>query len=97
MEHWKGLMSYPQFSGLDNQCYFRLEDKMIRALKTNRVPVVDQVSKIRDYLAGHLLQMVPESVKLAKVAFDTPKSRYGDEDRVMMLRVKELKKTGPQT
>ena len=40
--------------------------------------------------------MVPESVKLAKDAFDTLKSSYGDEDHVMMLRVKELKKIGPK-
>ena len=40
--------------------------------------------------------MVPESVKSAKDAFDTLNSRYGDEDRVMMLRVKELKKIGPK-
>jgi hypothetical protein len=57
---------------------------------------LDQVAKIRDNLSLHPLQMVPESVKLAKDAFDTLKSRYGDEDHVMMLRVKELKKTGPK-
>ena len=28
------LMSYPQFSGLYTQCYFRWEEKMIRALKS---------------------------------------------------------------
>ena len=27
------LMSYPHFSGLDSQCYFRSEEKMLRALK----------------------------------------------------------------
>ena len=40
--------------------------------------------------------MVPWSVMSAKDAFDTLNSRYGDEDRVMMLRVKELKKIGPK-
>ena len=53
------------------------EEKIIRALKTNRVPAVDQVSKLWDNLSGHFLQMVPESVKLAKTAFYNLKSRYG--------------------
>ena len=67
---------------------------MKRALRTNRVPAIDQVAKIRQHLSGHPLLMVPDSVKLAKSAFETLKSRYGDEDRVVKLRVKELKKTG---
>ena len=47
---------------------------MVRALRTNKVPAIDQVVKIRSVLSG----MVPESVKLAKSAL---RSRYGDEDQ----------------
>ena len=65
-------------------------------MKTNKVPAVDQVAKIRDNLSLHPLQVVPESVKSTKDAIATIKSRYGDKDRVIMLRVKELKKMGPK-
>ena len=41
------LMDYPPFAGLDSQCYLKWEEKMIRALRVNRVPAVDQVAKIR--------------------------------------------------
>ena len=33
---------------------------------------------------------------LTVALFDTLSSRYGDEDRAMTLRKKELKKTGPK-
>jgi hypothetical protein len=60
------------------------------------VPLIDQVPKMREYLAGHALNMVPESVKEMNVAFDTLRSRYGDEERVLNLRIGELKRTGPK-
>ena len=31
------LMEYPQFGGLDSQCYFKWEEKMTRALRFNKV------------------------------------------------------------
>ena len=77
--------------GKDSQCY---EEKMQRALRVNKVPLIDQVAKIRATLSGHPLSKVPESVKLAKDAFKTLRSRYGDEERVLALRLKELKKSG---
>ena len=52
------LMDYPVFAGLDSQCYLRWEEKMIRALRVNRVPAVDQVAKIKKVLSGHQLNMV---------------------------------------
>ena len=66
-------MDYPKFSGQDTQCYMVWEEKMQYALWTNRVPAVDKVTKIRQHLSGHPLLMVPDSVKLAKSAFDTLK------------------------
>ena len=88
------LMEYPKFGGKDWQCYFQYEEKMIRALTINKVPLIDQVAKIRESLSGHSLVLVPESIKLAKVAFQTLCSRYGDEDRVLTNRLNELKKSG---
>ena len=63
------LMDYPSFAGKDQECYFQYEEKMTRALRVNKVPVVDQVAKIRASLKDHPLSLVPESTKLAKDAF----------------------------
>ena len=38
----------------------------MRTLKVNKVPLVDQVAKIRALLSGHPLSMVPESLRLSK-------------------------------
>ena len=93
------LMDYPSFAGKDKECYFQFEEKMTRALRVNKVPLVDQVAKIRTSLREHPLSLVPESTKLAKDAFLALRARYGDEERVMSLRLAELKKCGkmPET
>ena len=72
---------------------------MTRALRVNKVPMVDQVATIRASLREHPLSLVPESTKLAKDAFLALRARYGDEERVMSLRLGELKKCGkmPET
>jgi hypothetical protein len=88
------LMEYPKFAGLDSQCFLKFEDKMRRSLKSNKVPLIDQVPKLREYLTGQALNMVPESVKVIDVAFETLRSRYGDEERVLGLKIGDLKKTG---
>ena len=46
------LMDYPKFKGQDSQCYFKLEVKMIRALKTNRFPIP---SFVHPQVSGHCL------------------------------------------
>ena len=88
------LMDYPSFGGKDQECYLQFEEKMIRALRVNKVPVIDQVAKIRASLKDYPLCLVPESTKLAKDAFQALRARYGDEERVLEMRKKELKKCG---
>ena len=56
--------------------------------------MIDQVAKIRASLKGHPLTLVPESTKLAKDAFLIIRARYGDEERVLKLRLEELKNCG---
>ena len=34
------LMDYPSLAGKDQECYFQYEEKMTRALRVNKVPVV---------------------------------------------------------
>ena len=47
-------------------------------------------------MSGHPLALVPESIKNVETAFSELRARYGDEERVLGLRVSELKKLGPQ-
>ena len=86
------LLEYPKFAGCDTQCYFTFEEKVIHCLKSNKVPRVDQTAKLREQLSGHPL--VPESIKNIEDPFSALRSRYGDEERVLNLRVSALKKLG---
>ena len=88
------LAEYPKFSGKDSQCFFTFEEKVRRCLKSNRVPRRDQAAELRKQLSGHPLGLVPESIQDVDVAFDALRTRYGDEERVLGLRVAELKNMG---
>ena len=55
----------------------------------------DQTTKLKVHLSGHPLALVPESIKDIEKAFSALRSRYGDEEPVLGLRVSELKKLGP--
>ena len=78
----------------NSQCFFSFKEKVLRCLKSNKVPRVDQPAKLRELLTGHLLALVPESIKTIEDAFAALGDRYGDEERVLGLRMAELKKLG---
>ena len=88
------LAEYPKFGGKDSQCFFTFEEKVRRCLKSNRVPQRDQTAKLRENLSGHPLNLVPESMQDVDIAFNALRTRYGDEERVLEVRVAELKKMG---
>ena len=68
--------------------------EMERALKSNRVPKVDQVDKLREHLSGFALSLVPDSVKDIEVAFKALEDQWGDPGRVLESRQQDLKKLG---
>ena len=68
---------------------------MERALRVNRAPKVDQVDKLRENLSGLALTLVPDSVKNIAVAFQALHDQWGDSERVLNSRLKELSKLGP--
>ena len=88
------LLEYPKISGRDTQCFFSFKEKVLRCLKSNKVLRVDQPSKLRELLTGHPLALVPESIKTLEKALSVLGDRYGDEERVLGLRVAELEKLG---
>ena len=63
-------LEYPKFSGKFSECFLKFKEKMERAFKANRVPLVDQVDKLRENLSGFALSLVPETTKDIKIAFE---------------------------
>jgi hypothetical protein len=49
---------------------------------------------LRELLSGHPPALVPESIKTIEKAFSALRDWYGDEERVLGLRLNELKKLG---
>ena len=88
-------IEFPKFSGKFSECFIKFREKMERALKVNRVPKVDQVDKLRENLSGLALTLVPDSVKDIDVAFQALHDQWGDSERVLNSRLKELSKLGP--
>ena len=80
-------IEYPKFSGKFSECFLKFKDKMERAFKSNRVPKVDQVDKLREQLSGFALSLVPDSVKDIEVAFKSLEDQWGDPERVLTSRL----------
>ena len=76
-------LDYPKFSGKFSECFLKFREKMERAFKANRVPVVDQVDKLREQLSGFALSLVPDSMKDIQVAFKALHDQWGDPERVL--------------
>ena len=75
-------IEYPKFSGKFSECFLKFKDKMERAFKSNRVPKVDQVDKLREQLSGFALSLVPDSVKDIEFAFKSLEDQWGEPDRL---------------
>ena len=86
------VMECPKFAGKDSQCFYMFQDKMRRALKSNRVPRIDLAAKLRENLGGHALALVPGSMRDVEDAMLALSLRYGDKERILEMRILELKK-----
>ena len=87
-------LDYPKFSGATNEDYTKFYDKMVKALRHNKVGKADQVEKLRKYLSGFALNLVPESTETIEKAFATLKSAFGDPKKVLEDKMKKLKLVG---
>ena len=67
---------------------------MLRAFKSNRVAKMDQVDKLREQLSGFALSLVPDSMKDIDAAFQALSDQWGDPERVLDSRMKQLKVLG---
>ena len=87
-------LDYPKFSGKPSECFVKFQEKFERALKSNKVPKIDQADKLRENLSGDALRHIPDTVKDINTAFETLNDLYGDPYRITDHRLKELKKLG---
>ena len=87
-------LDYPKFSGAPSEDYTKFNDKMAKALRHNKIAKSDQVEKLRKYLSGFALNLVPESTETVEKAFATLKAAFGDPKKVLEDKMKKLKLVG---
>ena len=88
-------MDYPSFSGADGEDYNKFFDKIIKAFRHNKVAKSEQVEKLRKYLSGYALVLVPQTTESIEKAFETLKSAFGDPQKLLANRLKKFKLIGP--
>ena len=84
-------LDYPKFSGASSEDYTKFVDKMQKALRHNKVAKADQVERLRKYLSGFALGLVPETTESVEKAFATLKAAFGDPKKVLVDRMQKLK------
>ena len=87
-------LDYPKYSGDSSEDYTKFYDKMVKALRHNKVAKADQVERLRKNLSGFALGLVPESTETVEKAFATLKAAFGDPKKVLEDRMKKLKQVG---
>ena len=87
-------LEYPKFSGAAGEDYIKFYDKMVKALRHNKVAKADQVERLRKTLSGFALGLVPESTESIDKAFATLKAAFGDPRKVLDERMKKLRHVG---
>ena len=87
-------LDYPKYSGASSEDYTKFYDRMVKALRHNKVAKADQVERLRKNLSGFALGLVPESTETVEKAFATLKAAFGDPKKVLEDRMKKLKQVG---
>ena len=87
-------LDYPKFSGSDSEDYVKFHEKMLKAFRHNKVAKSEQVEKLRKYLSGYALTLVPQTTESIDKAFETLKSAFGDPSKLLKDRLKKFKSIG---
>ena len=87
-------LDYPHFSGATTEDYVKFKDKIVKAFRNNGVAKSEQVEKLRKYLNGFALPLVPESTESIEKAFQSLKTAFGDPRKVLDDRMAKLKAVG---
>ena len=87
-------ISFPTFSGHDNEDFVKFKKDMENALRVNKVLKEDQAKKLREHLRGDALKMVPGTIEFIDEAMTLLQTVYGDARRILNNRKDKLKAMG---
>ena len=88
-------VKFPSFSGQPSEDFMKWKEKMENAFLKNRVPKDERLDKLREYLKGKALGLVPESTKNIDTAYTVLKDAFGDPARVLDHKLLLLEEIGP--
>ena len=87
-------VKWPMYYGNPAEDFMKWREKMELAFLKNRVPKDERLDKLREYLRGKALKLVPESTKDIEAAFTVLKEAFGDPARVLDHKLKVLDDCG---
>ena len=88
-------VKFPIFTGQPAEDYMKWKEKMENAFLKNRVPKDERVDKLREFLKGKALALVPETTKNIDAAYTVLKDAFGDPARVLDHKLLLLEDLGP--
>ena len=88
-------VKWPMYYGNPAEDFMKWKEKMELAFMKNRVPMDERLDKLREFLRGKALALVPESTKNIEAAFKVLKEAFGDPARVLDHKLKILDDFGP--
>ena len=87
-------ITYPVFSGQDNEDYVKFRREMINALRVNQVTQEDKIKKLRENLKGDALKLIPSTLQCVDQALDLLTTVYGDPKRILNNRKDKIRAMG---
>ena len=90
----KDSVRLPKFGGTSSENFSIFKSKLLLAFEKNMVPVSDKIEKLRSCLSGPALALVPEKSTDFTKAMETLGDAFGNPERVLSVRIGELKKLG---
>ena len=90
----KEQVKLPKFGGSASEDFATFKAKLLLAFEKNMVPVSDKIEKLRTCLTGPALALVPEKSSDFAKALETLADAFGNPERVLSVRIGELKKVG---
>ena len=90
----KEQVKLPKFAGAAGEDFATFKSKLLLAFEKNMTPAADKVEGLRSCLSGAALALVPEKTNDFAKALDVLKEAFGNPERVMAVRLNDVKKLG---
>ena len=87
-------VTFPTFSGKPSEDYMKWKQKTEIAFLKNRVPRDERVEKLREYLKGKALLLVPDTTKSIDCAYAVLQDAFGDPARVLEHKIASMDDLG---